>query len=161
VRLAALLLIVSGTASSTTFADTAPPPMPSPGATQAEIAADALCRRLEARQAVPLYRLAFAAGKAQLKPDGDATLGEIAKCARLLKAPLVIAAHTDAQGDAEWNRRLSRDRAEAVRAWLIAHGSDEGRLVAEGAGEDRPIADNRTAEGRAKNRRIELSLKAP
>ena len=64
--------------------------------------------------------------------------------------------HTDAQGAAETNRDLSQRRAIAVREVLIQMGVTSTRITAVGYGEDQPIADNATAEGRAKNRRVEL-----
>lgn len=71
---------------------------------------------------------------------------------------LRLVGHTDSVGDAEANRTLSEARAAAVRAALIARGIDAERLLAEGAGEDEPIADNASAQGRARNRRVELYL---
>jgi len=56
------------------------------------------------------------------------------------------------------NRRLSQSRAESVMNWLVEHGVDKSRLEAHGYGPDRPIADNNTAEGRTKNRRVEFKI---
>ena len=69
---------------------------------------------------------------------------------------IVVEGHTDSRGSAESNRRLSQARAESVRAFLIENGVDADRISAVGKGEDEPIADNRTAEGRANNRRVEI-----
>jgi outer membrane protein OmpA-like peptidoglycan-associated protein len=63
---------------------------------------------------------------------------------------------TDNVGSRIENRKLSRDRADAVMSWLAAHGIDSGRLSSRGYGEARPVATNKTAEGRAKNRRVQL-----
>ncbi len=66
-----------------------------------------------------------------------------------------IAGHTDNVGNARRNQRLSEQRAEAVRAYLVAHGIDESRIEAVGFGDQQPVASNDTEEGRAQNRRIE------
>jgi OOP family OmpA-OmpF porin len=67
-----------------------------------------------------------------------------------------VGGHTDSIGSDEYNLRLSQRRAEAVAAWLAAHGIAAARLTAKGFGESKPVADNRTAEGRQRNRRIEI-----
>lgn len=72
-----------------------------------------------------------------------------------------ITGHTDAVGSPEYNRYLSEERAAAVAGFLAARGIDRERLVVLGEGADRPIADNATAFGRERNRRIELELIAP
>jgi len=69
-----------------------------------------------------------------------------------------IAGHTDSTGTSEFNYKLSRLRAETVRDWLIRNGISSERLSAKGYGESKPIADNSTPEGRAKNRRTEIRL---
>lgn len=79
--------------------------------------------------------------------------------ARCPDARIEIAAHTDAEGDFSQNRRLSRLRAFAVAAHFARRGIDRFRLLSVGYGEVRPIASNNTAEGRAKNRRLELYVK--
>ena len=69
-----------------------------------------------------------------------------------------ISGHTDAKGNDEYNRELSRRRAEAVKQYIVDQGVDASRIVTRGAGETQPIADNKTKRGRAKNRRIEFKL---
>ncbi len=71
---------------------------------------------------------------------------------------LEIAGHTDNQGQPELNRVISQERADAVRKYLVDRGIDAGRLTAVGYGPDKPIADNTSANGRAKNRRVEFTL---
>ena len=66
--------------------------------------------------------------------------------------------HTDNRGDARANQKESRERAEALAKWLVAHGIDESRIVAVGVGGERPVEANDTEEGRAANRRIELHI---
>jgi len=70
-----------------------------------------------------------------------------------------IDGHTDSQGGDEYNQGLSEERAAAVRAYLVSKGIDEGRLASAGYGETTPVADNKTAAGRAKNRRVEMTLR--
>ena len=71
-----------------------------------------------------------------------------------------IVGHTDAGGDADFNRRLSQRRAQAVREYLVSHYDIEARLITtEGYGESRPVATNETLAGRLQNRRIEIYLK--
>lgn len=74
---------------------------------------------------------------------------------------LTVEGHTDNIGTAETNQALSEARAEAAREWFIAAGIDPERVFAVGYGEDRPIGDNETEEGRAMNRRIEFRLGPP
>ena len=71
---------------------------------------------------------------------------------------LRIEGHTDNQGDDAYNMKLSVARALAVKAWLMKQGIPEGRLIAVGFGETRPIADNSTEEGKAQNRRTEFHV---
>jgi outer membrane protein OmpA-like peptidoglycan-associated protein len=69
-----------------------------------------------------------------------------------------VEGHTDSKGSDAYNIKLSQRRANAVRDYLIAHGVEADRLVAVGYGETRPVADNGTAEGRARNRRVEFTI---
>ena len=71
---------------------------------------------------------------------------------------LSIVGHTDSQGDEAYNQRLSEDRAESVKTYLVRKGVGEISITAEGKGESEPIADNNTAEGREKNRRVVFSV---
>jgi OOP family OmpA-OmpF porin len=101
----------------------------------------------------------FETDSARLTTDSLRSLDRVARW--LLEhaaARVEIGGHTDSTGDAELNFRLSEQRAEAVRAYLVAQGVDADRLLARGYGETLPIADNSVAEGRARNRRVELKL---
>lgn len=71
---------------------------------------------------------------------------------------LSIVGHTDSQGNEAYNQKLSEDRAEAVKSYLIKKGVGEIVINASGKGESEPIADNNTAEGREKNRRVVFSV---
>jgi outer membrane protein OmpA-like peptidoglycan-associated protein len=73
-------------------------------------------------------------------------------------ASIRIEGHTDNVGRDDRNLDLSRRRAESVRRWLTEHGIAEGRMLAEGFGETRAIADNATPTGRQQNRRVEFHL---
>ncbi|WP_186342830.1 OmpA family protein [Allochromatium palmeri] len=103
--------------------------------------------------------LSFTIGQATL-PAGE--LESLDRIAALLKSHPELTAriegHSDSLGSAALNQSLSLQRAEAVRQALVERGVDEGRLTAEGLGPTRPIADNTTAEGRGKNRRVEVYI---
>lgn len=101
----------------------------------------------------------FESGKATLTPAGRAIVDEMASAMLKLKEPKVdIIGHTDNQGMRSANQNLSQARAEAVKAYLSSHGLKSELLRASGQGPDRPIASNDSAEGRARNRRIEFRL---
>lgn len=106
---------------------------------------------------VAVYGINFDTGKATLQAGSDQVLGEIAK---LLTEHdewrFEVQGHTDDVGAKAANLTLSEERAKAVVAWLTGHGIDAARLVAKGYGDTKPVGDNATDEGRAKNRRVEL-----
>ena len=99
----------------------------------------------------------FEPNKDDLLPGSMGILDEVAR--QLIAAPTVkveVGGHTDSHGKYTTNVRLSVQRAEAVRAYLIMRGVDADRLVARGYGPDKPISGNGNASGRAMNRRVEL-----
>lgn len=101
----------------------------------------------------------FESGKADLTPAGRAILDEMVVALRKLKDRKVeIIGHTDSAGLRATNLGLSQARAEAVRVYLASHGIHDGLLSASGQGPDRPVASNDSAEGRARNRRIEFRM---
>jgi OOP family OmpA-OmpF porin len=101
----------------------------------------------------------FESGKATLTPAGRAIVDEMAAAMLKLKERKIdIIGHTDNQGLKSANQNLSQARAEAVKAYLASHGLKAELLRASGQGPDRPIASNDSAEGRARNRRIEFRL---
>jgi OmpA-OmpF porin, OOP family len=127
---------------------------------QQEVTADAssLAAEIEKSGHVAVYGIHFDTGKASLMEDSSQILGEIVKL--LQQTPelkLRVEGHTDNQGNTAANKALAEKRAQAVAAWLTAHGIAAGRLSAVGFGESKPVADNQTEEGRAKNRRVELA----
>lgn len=127
---------------------------------QQEVTADAssLASEIEKSGHVAIYGIHFDTGKAAILPDSENILNEIVK---LLKnnadLKLRVEGHTDNQGNAAVNQALSEKRAQAVTAWLTAHGVAATRLIAKGFGQTKPVEDNGTEQGRAKNRRVELA----
>ncbi len=71
---------------------------------------------------------------------------------------IIAVGHTDAVGADGYNQKLSVARSEAVKAYLVSKGIEKSRVYTEGKGEKSPVADNKTKEGRAKNRRVEIEL---
>lgn len=102
----------------------------------------------------------FDTGQAVIKPESEPIVEQISA---LLKdnpdLKLSIEGHTDNVGDAKTNKALSDRRAKAVVAALVAKGIEADRLTAVGWGQEKPVADNRSEEGRAKNRRVEIVKK--
>lgn len=102
----------------------------------------------------------FATGSAKLLAKSNKSLDEVAN---LLKSDeslmITIDGHTDITGTREKNVTLSQNRANAVKAYLATKGIAESRMTANGFGPDKPVADNKTAAGRAKNRRVEMTVR--
>lgn len=106
-------------------------------------------------------KIAFEYDAAKIQRVSHDLLAEVAQV--ILDNPRIelirVEGHASADGEADHNLELSQRRAEAVRAYLVKKGGvPEGRLEAEGFGEDRPIADNETEEGRSQNRRVEFVI---
>jgi OmpA-OmpF porin, OOP family len=120
----------------------APAPQP-PAATKVTYAADAF----------------FDFDKSVLKAEGKAKLDDLVGKVKGINLEVIIAVgHTDSVGTDAYNQRLSVRRAEAVKAYLVSKGIEKNRVYTEGKGEKQPVADNRTSEGRAKNRRVEIEV---
>jgi OOP family OmpA-OmpF porin len=120
-----------------------PAPQPVPTSEKVSIAAEAL----------------FDFDKAIVKPEGKAALDEFMSKLEGLNTEVMIAVgHTDSVGTNAYNDKLSLRRAEAVKAYMVSKGLDPARLYTEGKGETQPVADNATAEGRAKNRRVTIEV---
>jgi outer membrane protein OmpA-like peptidoglycan-associated protein len=103
--------------------------------------------------------IAFAPGQANLRPAAKSSLGKlVAFVNRDPSKPIRIEGHTDSSGNTHANQVLSQRRADAVRDALIAAGVAANRITAVGLGENQPVADNATEEGRARNRRVDVIL---
>jgi outer membrane protein OmpA-like peptidoglycan-associated protein len=100
----------------------------------------------------------FASDKAELLPEAQQRLTEVANAlnSRNPNAQIVIEGHSDSKGSKSYNLELSARRAEAVRTYLISQGIGANRISSQGLGFTHPISDNKTAEGRANNRRVEI-----
>jgi OOP family OmpA-OmpF porin len=95
--------------------------------------------------------------KSALKPAAVASLNSLAGKVKSLTLEVIVAVgHTDSVGTDAYNQKLSIRRAEAVKKHLVSQGIDAKRIYVEGKGESQPVADNKTAEGRAKNRRVQI-----
>ena len=122
----------------------APAPAPQPvAATKVTYAADAF----------------FDFDKSVLKPEGKAKLDDLVGKVKDINLEVIIAVgHTDSIGTNAYNQKLSVRRSEAVKAYLVSKGIEKNRVYTEGKGELQPVADNKTKEGRAKNRRVEIEV---
>ena len=125
------------------------------------VLANDMATALKDKGKIDLYGIYFDVDKAFIKPESANTITEIAN---LLKEDptlrLEITGHTDNTGGNDHNMKLSKDRANAVVAALVGqHGIDASRLTAQGLGASKPVADNGSEAGKAKNRRVELKRK--
>jgi OOP family OmpA-OmpF porin len=135
----------------------APPPAP---------AAPAVApRAAPAPQAPAASKVTYAADaffdfdKATLKPAGKAKLDDLVGKVKGINLEVIIAVgHTDSVGSDVYNQKLSVKRAESVKAYLVSKGIEKNRIYTEGKGEKQPVADNKTNEGRGKNRRVEIEV---
>ncbi len=126
---------------------------------QQVITADAMAAAIDKDGFIALD-IHFATGKADILPESQPVVAEIVSL--LKKRPTLrvgVEGHTDNTGTAALNKTLSEARAKSVAAAVTAAGITANRLVSAGFGQERPIADNRTEEGRAKNRRVEIVKK--
>jgi OmpA-OmpF porin, OOP family len=128
-------------------------------AMQQVVTANKLLDELNAKGFITLY-INFDTNRWEIKPDAQPTLAEVVKA---LKASpnlkVSVEGHTDNVGQAPANKTLSENRAKSVMNALVTQGVPAARLSAAGFGQERPIADNRNDEGRAKNRRVEIVKK--
>jgi OmpA-OmpF porin, OOP family len=121
----------------------APTPVPVAAASKVTYAADAF----------------FDFDKAVLKAEGKAKLDDLVAKVKGVNLEVIVAVgHTDATGPDGYNQKLSIARSEAVKAYLVSKGIEKSRVYTEGKGETQPVADNKTKEGRAQNRRVEIEV---
>ena len=124
-----------------------------------EVTADAMYDALAKDGFLALY-INFDTGKSEIKPESQGTVGQIAALlAAHAELKLSIEGHTDNAGTPAANKTLSEARAKAVMAAVVEAGVAPARLAAVGWGQEKPIADNRSEDGRAKNRRVEIVKK--
>jgi len=135
-------------------------PAPAPTAEIVPPAAAAACDR-SLSDLLDIATIEFASSSAIIGPGSVGLLDSVAIAAAACPGVLRIEGHTDNSGGAALNQDLSRRRAEAVRAALVQRGVPQQRLTVEGFGASQPIATNRTAEGRERNRRIEMRVVRP
>jgi OOP family OmpA-OmpF porin len=121
----------------------APAPAPVPVSEKVSFAAEAL----------------FDFDKSVVKPEGKAALDDLLnKLQGMNTEVMVTVGHTDSVGSDAYNQKLSLRRAEAVKAYIVSKGVETSRVYTEGKGESQPVADNKSAEGRAKNRRVTVEV---
>ena len=120
-----------------------PPPPPAPVSEKVTFAADAF----------------FDVAKWNLKPEGRAKLDDLVSKMGGINLEVIIAVgHTDSDGGDAYNQKLSVQRSESVKAYLVSKGIEKNRVYTEGKGEKQPVADNKTKEGKTKNRRVEIEV---
>lgn len=97
--------------------------------------------------------------KSVIKPEGKAMLDQlITKLQGVNLEVVIVVGHTDSVGTDAYNMKLGARRAEAVKAYFVSRGIEKNRVYAESKGERQPVADNKTREGRARNRRVEIEV---
>jgi len=138
-------------------------PVPAPAAAVAPVAVVAPASA-PAPAVVPT-KMSFAADmffdfdKSLLKPAGKTKLKELVEKIKSIRVEvLIVVGHTDNVGTHAYNQKLSERRAEAVKAYLVSLGVAKNSIYTEGKGESAPVADNKTAAGRGKNRRVEVEV---
>lgn len=124
-----------------------------------ELMTSKLTIQIETPKTYTLQDVFFDTGKATLKPESNKALNELVEVMKLKNTlEIEIAGHTDNVGSVESNMKLSQDRANSVKNYLVKNGIAATRVVAKGYGDTQPVDDNSTEEGRRKNRRTEVRI---
>ena len=163
-----LLVALAFAAGCATQEAPKPAPAPEPKPATAPAPAPAPVQEVKPAPAKPkpvAEKVTFAADvlfdfdKSVVKPEGKSKLDDLANKVRGVNLEVVIAiGHADSIGSDAYNQKLSVRRAESVKAYLVSKGIEPNRVYTEGKGEKQPVADNKTREGRAKNRRVEIEV---
>lgn len=141
------------------IAKPAPVPAPAPAPAPAPVPAPAPAPAPVSEKVTFAADTFFDFDRAVLAGDGKAKLDDLASRLQGMNLEVVIAVgHTDSVGTDSYNQKLSVRRAEAVKSYLVSRGVEANRVYTEGRGEKQPVADNKTAAGRTKNRRVEIEV---
>lgn len=128
--------------------------------TNIRVAKDVPDTRARFEQGKLISNLLFYTGTANLKPESMGSLLDVSKVIKTSDSPVKIVGHTDSDGDATFNQKLSEQRANEVKKILeTVYNINSSLLTTEGRGESQPIADNNSSEGKAQNRRVEFIFK--
>ncbi|MEO5687166.1 MAG: outer membrane protein OmpA [Burkholderiaceae bacterium] len=132
-------------------AEVAPAPVPAPAAVIAPVPSSE-----KVTYAADAF---FDFNKSELKPEAKSKLDDLVSKTKEINLEVIIAVgHTDSIGGDAYNDKLSVRRAESIKTYLTSKGLEANRVYTEGKGKKQPVADNKTAEGRAKNRRVEIEV---
>ena len=137
----------------------APAPAPAPQPVQEVKPVEAPKPKPVAEKVTFASDVLFDFDKSVVKPEGKSKLDDLSGKVRGVNLEVVIATgHADSIGSDAYNQKLSVRRAESVKAYLVSKGIEANRIYTEGKGKKQPVADNRTRDGRAKNRRVEIEV---
>ena len=134
-------------------------PAPAPAPAPVERAVEAPKPKPVAEKVTFASEVLFDFDKSVVKPEGKSKLDDLSAKVRGVNLEVVIAiGHADSIGSDAYNQKLSVRRAESVKAYLVSKSIEANRIYTEGKGKKQPVADNKTREGRAKNRRVEIEV---